>query len=197
MVSLKEKLRVENNTQNKALLSGMLCMIQYIGWKGRNTRFFFGTNNFEYVWEKMIDFNFGEDNKNLYFPKTSWYLINEGKRSKSALEPDTIMKVDDSIFIIDAKYYRYGDSKDHIELPHSSSINKQITYGEYVATSPKFKDKNGQSPLVYNLFLMPFNKEGKMFPSKENMLYIGEARGDWKSSASPYERVQGILIDIK
>ena len=107
------------------------------------------------------------------------------------------MKEDDKVFILDAKYYRYGDSKDPTELPRSTSINKQITYGEYVATDPTFKDENGQAPPVYNVFLMPFNKDGKAFPTKENMLHIGEARGDWKDSGASYERVQGVLLDIK
>ena len=164
VMALKEKLRCENNDKNKALFSGMIDMIQYVGKKGRNARFFFGTNDFEYVWEKLIDFNFGEDNK---------------------------------VFILDAKYYRYGDSKDPTELPRSTSINKQITYGEYVATDPKFKDAAGQAPPVFNVFLMPFNKNGQAFPSKENMLHIGEARGDWKDSGASYERVQGVLLDIK
>lgn len=197
IMALKEKLRSENNDKNKALFSGMIDMIQYVGRKGRNARFYFGTNDFEYVWERLIDFNFGEDNKNFYFPRTSWYLGTEGKHAKSALEPDTIMKEDDKVFILDAKYYHYGDSKDPAELPRSTAINKQITYGEYVVTDPKFKDENGRAPSVYNVFLMPFNKDGKVFPSKENMLHIGEARGDWKDSGASYERVLGILLDIK
>lgn len=197
VMALKEKLRNENNDKNKALFSSMIDMVQYVGQKGINAKFFFGTNDFEYVWEKLIDFNFGENNKNYYFPRTSWYLGKNGTHTKSALEPDTIMKEDDKIFILDAKYYRYGDSKDPTELPHSTSINKQITYGEYVATNPKFKDDNGENPLVYNAFLMPFNKNGQSFPSLENILHIGEARGDWKDSSAPYERVQGILLDVK
>ena len=197
VMALKEKLCSENNDKNKTLFSSMIDMIQYVGKNGRNARFFFGTHDFEYVWERLIDFNFGEDNKNFYFPRTSWYLGTEGKHAKSALEPDTIMKEDDKVFILDAKYYRYGDSKDPAELPRSTSINKQITYGEYVATAPKFKDENGQAPPVYNVFLMPFNKNGQAFPSKENMLHIGEARGDWKDSGASYERVQGVLLDIK
>mgnify|MGYP001045721970 CR=1 FL=1 len=197
VMALKEKLRRENNDKNKALFSGMIDMIQYAGQKGRNAGFFFGTNDFEYVWERLIDFNFGEDNKNFYFPRTWWYLGTEGKHAKSLLEPDTVMKADDKVFILDAKYYRYGDSKDPAELPRSTSINKQITYGEYVATDPKFKDENGQAPPVYNVFLMPFNKNGPVFPSKENMLHIGEARGDWKDSGASYERVQGVLLDMK
>lgn len=197
VMALKEKLRCENNDKNKALFSAMIDMIQYVGKKGRNARFFFGTNHFEYVWEKLIDFNFGEGNKSSYFPRTSWYLGAEGEYAKSALEPDTIMKEKDKVFILDAKYYRYGESKDPAELPRSTSINKQITYGEYVATAPKFKTANDQTPPVYNVFLMPFNKKGQAFPSKENMLRIGEARGDWKGSGASYERVQGVLLDMK
>lgn len=197
LISLKDKLRGENNDKNKALFSSMIDMIQYVGKKGRNARFFFGTNDFEFVWERLIDFNFGIDNKNYYFPRTSWYLGSAGKYAKSALEPDTIMLEDNKVFILDAKYYRYGDSADPTELPRSTSINKQITYGEFVATNSKFKDKNGISPPVYNIFLMPFNKEGKYFKTNQNMLHIGEARGDWKNSGASYERVQGILLDVK
>lgn len=29
------------------------------------------------------------------------------------------------------------------------------------------------------------------------MLHIGEARGDWKSSGASYERLQGVLLDLK
>lgn len=112
----------------KALFSSMIDMIQYVGKKGKSARFFFGTNDFEYVWERLIDFNFGEDNKNFYFPRTSWYLGTEGKHAKSALEPDTIMREDDKVFILDAKYYRYGDSKDPTELPRSTSIHKSSHY---------------------------------------------------------------------
>lgn len=197
LMALKDKLHGENNDKNKALFSGMIDMIQYVGKKGRNAKFFFGTNDFEYVWERLIDFNFGVDNKSDYFPRTFWYLGSAGLQAKSALEPDTIMKEGDKVFILDAKYYKYGDNADPKDLPRSTSINKQITYGEYVATHPKFKDDNGQSPLVYNVFLMPFNKEGNKFPTKLNMLHIGEAHGDWKNTGASYERVQGILLDVK
>ena len=195
--SLKAKLCKENNDKNKLLLSSMIEMIQYIGQNGQNSRFFFGTTHFEYVWERLIDFNFGVDNKNYYYPRTSWYLNTGGNHVKSALEPDTIMRLGKKIFILDAKYYRYGVSKDPSELPHSTSINKQITYGEYVATSQKFKDSNGKSPLVYNAFLMPFNRDGEYFRTDKNMLHIGEARGDWKKTNALYERVQGVLLDVK
>lgn len=196
IIVLKNRLRYENNDNNKRLLSSMIDIIQYVGKNDKNTNFFYGTNTFEYIWEKLIDFNFGIDNKNFYFPRTSWSLKEDGSYMKAALEPDTIMKVDNRIFILDAKYYRYGISRDPAKLPCSTSINKQITYGEYVATNSKFK-VDGNNPCVFNVFLMPFNKNGEIFPSNENILYIGEASGEWKNSGASYEKVYGILLDLK
>ncbi len=197
VAALRERLRSENNDKNKALFLGMIDMIQYIGRNGRTAEFFYGTDHFEYVWERLIDFNFGIGNKSFYFPRTSWYLGAGGRHVKPPLEPDTIMRDGETIFILDAKYYRYGGSGDPADLPTTSSIHKQITYGEYVATDPKFKDKNGRTPSVYNVFLMPFNQKGPVFPTSEHMLHIGEARGDWKSSGASYERLQGVLLDLK
>lgn len=197
IMELQSKLLQTNNDKNKALFSGMISMIRYIGKRGKNSKFFFGTDRFEYVWEKLIDFNFGVSNKADYFPRTTWYLGNGGAHSKSALEPDTIMLANGKVFVLDAKYYKYGVSQNPSDLPQSTSINKQITYGEYVATESKFQDSNGNSPIVYNAFLMPFCKNGQGFRSIDNMLRIGEARGDWKVSGAEYERVQGVLLDVK
>ena len=49
LMALRDKLHGENNDKNKALFSSMIDMIQYVGKKGKNARFFFGTNDFEYV----------------------------------------------------------------------------------------------------------------------------------------------------
>ncbi|EXG84528.1 LlaJI restriction endonuclease [Clostridium sp. ASBs410] len=197
LIKLREKLSQTNNDKDKALFNGMINMLQYVGKKGLNAGFYFGTNEFEYVWEKLIDFNFGIYNKKDYFPKTSWYLKSAGIHAKSALEPDTIMLANGKVFILDAKYYKYGATENPAHLPKSTSINKQITYGEYVATEAKFKDENGVSPKVYNVFLMPYNKSMKPFKTEKDMYHIGEARGDWKVSGAEYERVQGILLDTK
>ncbi|MGX8710372.1 MAG: LlaJI family restriction endonuclease [bacterium] len=195
--ALQEKLAQTNNEKNKVLFTGMINMIKYIGKKGQNARFHFGTDQFEYVWEKLIDSSFGVFNKKDYFPRTSWYLGTEGRHVMSALEPDTIMLANGKVFILDAKYYKYGCTGNPAHLPPSTSINKQITYGEYVSTESKFKDQNGVSPTVYNVFLMPYNCSDMPFQSSENMVCIGEAKGDWKISGAEYERVQGILLDVK
>ena len=54
--------------------------------------------------------------------------------TNAELEPDTTMLHDNKIYVIDAKFYKFGVSGNPGDSPESSSINKQITYGEYIAT---------------------------------------------------------------
>ena len=93
--------------------------------------------------------------------------------------------------MFDAIYYRYGATKRPSDLPESTSINKQITYGEYIAEQDKFMMKHGENYTVYNAFLMPFEK------ISENVVNIGVALSDWKSNKKEYEQIQGILVDVK
>lgn len=197
IAALREKLAQTNNEKNKILISSMIEMISYLGKNKENKRFYYGTAFFEHVWERLIDFNFGIRNKEDYFPKTAWYLGNGDKRVNSALEPDTIMLANGKVFILDAKYYRFGATAVPSDLPMSTSINKQITYGEYVATEDKFKNQCGISPTVYNVFLMPYDSTSLPFKTGRTMYRVGEARGDWKKSGAEYEKVQGVLLDIK
>ena len=121
-------------------------------------QFYFGTDSFEYVWEKLIDRVFGIKDKQNYFPKTRWKLKGKVKENV-ALEPDSIMLYNNQIYVLDAKYYRYGITGIPIHLPESSSINKQITYGEYIYTQRRFKEQYGEDVPVYNAFLMPYNSQ--------------------------------------
>ena len=105
------------------------------------------------------------------------------------LEPDTIMIYEDKIYVIDAKYYRYGKTGNPDHLPSTSSINKQITYGEYV------KEKKGKDP--FNAFLMPYNMHENPFELNGEFATIGEAISKWKSGNNKYEHIQGILVDTR
>ena len=147
--------------------------------------------------EKLIDSVFGIKEKNDYFPRTSWKLKYGDQRRNYALEPDTIMLCNGKIYVIDAKYYRYGVTGISSHLPESSSINKQITYGEYIYNHKKFKDIYGDDVPVYNAFLMPYNKQDNPFHINEYFANIGEADSDWKYGNHNYERVQGIVVDIR
>jgi len=78
------------------------------------------------------------------------------------------------------------------DLPDASSINKQITYGEYLE-----KHKNINADSLFNAFVMPYNQADNPFGLRAVMENIGEATGDWRHNQKYYERIQGILIDTR
>lgn len=174
---------------NKILFFHLMKIVECCGEDINNNDYIFGTDRFEYVWEALIDEVFGIKNKSDYFPNTKWNLNGRNSLySNASLEPDTIMISDDKIYILDAKYYKYGLTGRCNDLPGSSSINKQITYGEFAAQLGQFKDNN-----IYNAFLMPFSKQ--KWNCSEPFLYIGDATSDWKSNNYAYEQIKGILVD--
>lgn len=151
-----------------------------------------GVNRFDPIWERMIDFVFGEEDKEKYFPHATWHIIKMGKIEKSsALEPDTIMKLDDKIYVLDAKYYKYGVTGWTSDLPATSSIQKQITYGKRIAEQMNLVD----SANVYNAFIMPFASTDD---TKLKFVSVGTA--DWEEYSCDtlnYAYVLGILLDTK
>lgn len=192
---INNKLQVTFNDRNRELFRNMISVIMAINDDGQ-AEFRYGTYRFEYVWEKMIDRVFGISDKENYFPKTTWKLSYGGEYDNAFLEPDTIMLFDGKVYVLDAKYYKFGWSGLPNHLPESTSINKQITYGEYVAEAEKFV-ANGKKPIVYNAFIMPYDSLGNKFPTKKPIYYIGTALGNWKIGDKKYENVVGILLDIK
>lgn len=77
-------------------------------------------------------------------------------------------------------------------LPNGSSINKQITYGEYLE-----KNKNVDAKSLFNAFIMPYNMAKNYFSLTSFVGNIGEAIGDWRCNKKYYERIQGIVIDTR
>jgi hypothetical protein len=198
---LHSKFLQTNRDNDKRLFRAMLDILNFCNSDDEPERFYFGTNSFEYVWERLIQFTFGNVDKIRYFPKTKWTLRIGNQRENHPLEPDTIMQANNNIYILDAKYYKYGVSFNASDLPNSSSINKQISYGEYVATNDEFQDERDRGMQIYNAFLMPFNRTNDLFNNHENYQSIGEATADWKHNESEneysFERIQGILVDVK
>lgn len=188
---VQEKLQQTFNDQKKLRFKNMLAVIDNLNDPDTPMNFKYGTYRFEYVWEAMIDRVYGIKEKSFYFPKTSWHLSGQSQ-DNAALEPDSIMIWKGNIYVLDAKYYKYGITRKVKDLPGSTSVNKQITYGEYIATEEKFRGKYGENYEVYNAFLMPYNSA-----DLEWLEHIGEAVSDWKTGNSIYERIQGILVDVK
>ena len=187
---LIQKISETFNDRNRKLFNDMLAIVEYTGDSSVSKDYKFGTDRFEYVWEKLIDKTYGILDKKAYFPKTSW-IIDGKKYENACLEPDTIMLWNGNIYVLDAKYYKYGMTRQPSDLPESTSINKQITYGEYIAEQDRFKKLYGNNYKVFNAFLMPFSG------TKSNIENIGLGISNWKSNEKTYEKIQGILVDVK
>lgn len=186
---IKEKLSRTFNDKNKTLFNAMLQIVKNLQDEDAELNYKYGTYRYEYVWEALIDRVYGIEGKQAYFPKTTW-KIGSKKYDNASLEPDSIMVRGKDIFVLDAKYYKYGATKFMSDLPESTSINKQITYGEYVAKNVETEGK------IFNAFLMPFDSKDKQWQSDE-IISIGEATGDWRPNTQLYEHIQGILVDVK
>ena len=200
---LTQKLASTNNDVEQELFSAMRDMLLYEDEKNDDKQYFFGTDFFERVWERMVDKAFGIEDKEQYFPRTRWLLDYGRNKKKPALQPDSIMIYGGKTYVLDSKLYRYGWSANPDHLPNGPDINKQITYAEYVERAMGVPSEN-----LYNAFIMPFDRNDNLFKTLDDkgepvpdipgvMGNIGEAVGDWKPNPKNYERVQGIVMDTR
>lgn len=161
----------------------------------------YGVDSYDYVYEKMIDSMFSRlrgENKKQFYPNASWSLLYPMNRDVEStnLRPDTILKDGDDLYILDAKYYRYGTTFQPSDLPETTSIQKQITYGEYVK-----KAKSGEYKNILSAFIMPYNKNNNANIDKLNkdIEFIGIAKAKWfeKNDKEKNRKIVGLLIDTK
>lgn len=161
----------------------------------------FKVNNYYYIYEQMVDIFFrGSKDTSQYNPKGSWLLLNNNtyrKENATSLRPDTILVKDDITYILDAKMYKYGFTRNKKDLPNSQSIQKQITYGDYISNHLKKKK-------IRNSFILPYNKERdksddyNYLDDDKNIAYIGYAIGEWRNTKkkTDYDRIYTFLIDF-
>ena len=91
---------------------------------------------------------------------------------------------------MDAKYYKFGITGLAAHLPATSSLQKQITYGDYIATK-RFADKND----IYNAFIMPYASK-----DEEVLKFVSIGTADWidySPKTENYKYVLGILLDTR
>lgn len=194
---LTKKLCTTNNDNEQKLFGAMRSMLEYMDQHSSDTQYFFGTDHFENVWEKMIDKAFGIEDKEKYFPRTRWLLNHGTEREKTPLYPDSVMVYGDRYYVLDAKCYRYGWTGNPDHLPNGTDINKQITYGEYIERAHGIPNER-----LFNCFIMPFNQADNLFGITDTIGNIGEAVGDWRYDPNNpkmknYERIQGIVMDTR
>lgn len=192
---VRDKLAHTFNDKNKTLFLNMLTIIEQLQNPDAPLSYEYGVDPFDHAWEVLIDEVFGIDEKEEYYPKTTWNLVGQSY-DNADLRPDSILIRNGNVYVLDAKNYKFGYTKNATDLPKSTDINKQITYGEYIAEQEKFREKHGESFITYNAFVMPY--DGFDWNSRgENVRWIGDATGNWKHNRKPYERVQGLLLDVK
>lgn len=211
--TLLQKLSRTFNDRDSMLFRNMLLMVEFLE-KGLTEDFstpkdfYFGVDNFEGVWEKMVDGIFGNlldgETKESFNPHCSWSLPGE-ESPYNTMRPDTIMRSvsesgENEVFVVDAKYYKFGVTRKKCDLPTSDSICKQIAYAEYVEVN-----KNVDGGHIYNVFVMPYCEKSWLAPDDAaesyGMRFAGSATCDWKkqddAAAKPYYRIAGIMLDVK
>ncbi len=161
----------------------------------------YGIDNYYYVFETMVDKIFdgiSKEELKKYNPLGFWKIKNEDPKISSELRPDTIHIEDDKMYIIDAKMYQYGYTKEISDLPTTSSMQKQITYGDYV------KSKTLPGTKIRNVFVLPYDKELDIFSEDDdiekyvdgNLAYLGIAYVSWRRNDEDYDYIYTFLIDL-
>lgn len=182
----------------KIRLNHMLKVINGIDGNDDGSEFVYGVDSYYYIFERMIDSIFGNvEDISKFNPKANWYLKrdNYSRTPTSELRPDTVLIVKETktAYILDSKYYRFGTTGQNSDLPESTSIQKQITYGEYIK----------QNQIGYGIdnirsaFLLPYNKNHNQFGYNNNLEYIGYSMAEWKNNEEDHQVIYAFLIDLR
>lgn len=181
---LNEELKKTFQDYKKELIKNMIHLITGLDdMKQKKLSLECGTTKFYHVWEKMIDKAYSNiSNIEQYYPHGEWHISNNTVKN-SALQPDTIIRLKNEVYIYDSKYYTYCNTNSITHLPTTDSIQKQITYAEYI--HKKFNVKT-----IYNVFVMP----GMI---KEKLKYVGYATADWKDNDKSFHKIYTYMLDTK
>lgn len=164
-----------------------------------------GVSGYDHVFEAAVNSVFGTvDNLSEYNPHGKWSdsTIAEDSIKDNTLRLDALLKNGSTYIVIDAKCYRYADvgyvSNKGAGLPAVDSIQKQITYGDSVRTKATLM---GETPEIYNCFLIPYNKSQNYGPHKATETFLQDtglfATADWRSGSYEYEKVYAFFVDLR
>ena len=226
--AIHSKLAKTFNDRDLRLLADLARIVEYLaGHKTEDGKtaddFYFGVNTFAPVWEAMVDKIFGKlpqgVAKDKFNPHCEWDLSSRARGYENpnyAMRPDTIMWDEEGnrLYVLDAKYYKFGMTGFVADLPSSGSICKQIAYAEYVEThwkeilgvdsiaTPSASLQNDTLPKpIYNAFLLPycFDADNSQLPPDDGfetrpckMRFIGFCHGNWKNLDA--SRAKSIIV---
>ena len=176
---INKELSKSFNDRKKTLLTNMKRILMMNSDDSFEVQPTYGTRRYEYAWEKMVNDTLGSKiDISKFFPNAYWNIQGKVEEDKSKLRPDSILLNSNKVYILDAKYYKYGITGNISDLPHTDSIQKQITYGDHISNNPQTYgvEKNN----IYNAFILPFNKDEKPFKCDDNIKYMGYANSAWR-----------------
>lgn len=211
---LDNRLKNTNNDRLKRLFVSIKNVLKDCDFsENMFDNFTIGTNSFQNVWEKVIDYLFGipEEIRKEYNPKITWKLSDDTEDTKennkvNSLIIDTIMvdveaKDNNVIYILDAKYYK----KD--SFPDSSSILKQVAYGDSVYYKLKIKNKPKIGGIeisdenlknINNAFILPYDYSSE----QDKIKYIKKVSVDCfpvndNDNDNKHREIKAIYFDTK
>ena len=143
---LKKELFSTFEDHKKQLLNSLINILSYYSSNNLMTINSYITYEYHYSWEYMIAYLFNDNEKmrKELLPKHEYHPKEIGYQS--SLIPDTIFSKDESVFIIDSKYYSRGN------VPATSDICKQV---EYCRTAKSKLKNNNIIKQIYNSFVLP------------------------------------------
>lgn len=195
LVALQKELNRTFDDDKRLRLRHLLNVIVGLDSRDNTNEFVYGVDSYYYIFERMIDSIFGNvKDLKAFNPKANWQLVrNHYKETPSSeLRPDTIIIRGHDVFVLDSKFYRFGFTGKNEDLPETTSIQKQITYGDYIKKNvTKIQIDN-----IYNAFLMPYDKTRDVFKSNDDIQYIGFAKSTWKDNDRKHELIHTFLIDL-
>ena len=180
---LKKELRSTSLDKYKQLFLKMIEFLENSSLESSSYDKFkdYKTNKFHYIWEDMINVVLGNDDPKKYYPNATW-VIDGFEHAASSLRPDTILNKSKAIFVLDAKYYKYGITNKISDLPQSSDINKQFLYSEHIFNITNKK--------TFDAFILPY-----LGDSNKIFKFVGNAI--IHTNKFKNKKVVCILADIK
>ena len=185
---LRDSIESTFDDEKKLRYRHMLSIISSSSFDSLINKNVIGVSSYAGVFEKQIDSMLGRvDDISHFYPKA--YIVEDGETEPKRLgnlRPDTINIDGDKCFIIDSKFYEFGN------MPAAESVEKQIVYGENIEQKGTFSANN-----IFNIFLIPrsFKEEG--LNPDDVIKYHGYSYSEWKKSDKHYEKIYIFFIDLQ
>ncbi len=194
--TLKKELCQTFDDEKKVRLSHMLSIVEGLSENQNSNELVYGVDSYAYIFERMINSIFGNRDATKFNPSANWFMKSTDYKipfASSDLRPDTILIHDNIAYVLDSKFYRFGYTTDKKDLPETTSIQKQITYGDFI----KNNKMGDEIQKIRNAFILPYNKYNNKLGFNETLEYIGYSKTDYRKGVEDHEIIHAFLIDLK